>query len=163
MKRAWLILLLGLVLGVAGFGLLYSHRTASYRSLAQSCGPELAWLKKEFKLNDADFERIRRLHQAYKPVCVEYCRRIDDKRRELAKLLAGSDDVTPAVQRVLGEAADLRKECLSQMLKHFYAVSQIMPREQGRRYLARMEAETMAPASQPMFSRMGEKPMDGSN
>lgn len=163
MKRTWFILFLGLALGVTGFGLFYANRTASYRDLEQTCGPELAWIKKEFKLGNSEFERVRVLHRAYKPVCTEYCRRVDEKHRELATLMAVSIDVTPAVQKVLGEAADLRKECLGQMLRHFYTVSQAMPPEQGRRYLAWMLAETMAPASQTMFSGMSKEPMYGSD
>ena len=155
MKRTFFILLLGLPLGMTGFGLLYSNRTASYRDLEQTCGPELAWVKKEFKLNDQEFERIRRLHQAYKPVCTEYCRRVREKNQEIATLVAASTDITPAIQKALGEAADLRKECLAHMLQHFYAVSQAMPPEQGRRYLGRMQVEVMAPTDQTMLSMMG--------
>ncbi len=163
MKRISFILLLGLVLGVTGFELLYSNRTASHRNLEQTCGPELAWVQNEFKLNDQEFERIRRLHQAYKPVCTEYCRRVREKNQEIARLVAASTDITPPIQKALGEAADLRKECLAHMLQHFYAVSQAMPPEQGRRYLGRMEADVIAPTDQTMLSIMGQEPVNGHN
>jgi hypothetical protein len=163
MNRTRFILLLGLSLGVAGFGLLYTNRTASYREIERTCGPELAWVKREFRLNDADFERIRRLHQAYKPVCAAYCRRVDEKNRELASLMAVSTEVTPPIKTALNDAADLRKECLAQMLKHFYAVSQAMPPEQGRRYLAWVQTETLKPTYRTMLPGMSEEPMYGSD
>ena len=34
-------------------------------------------------------------------------------------------------------------ECQTQMLRHFYEVSQAMPPEQGRRYLAEMQRLTL--------------------
>lgn len=158
MKRHSFIVLLGLALGVTVFGLLYANRIASYRHLEQTCGPELAWVKKEFKLSDGQFERVRALHLAYKPVCTEYCRRIQEKNRDLARLMDASSRVTPAIKVALSEATELRKECLAQMLEHFYAVSRVMPPEQGKRYLARMQAETaesMAPVY-PSVSGMPE-------
>ena len=143
MKRSWIILVLGLALGAIGFELLYFHRTAAHRKLMQECGPELAWIKKEFRLNEAEFNQIRVLHGTYRPVCARYCRRIETKEQELARLLATSDGLTPAAQQALDEAADLEKECLGQMLRHFYAVSQAMPPEEGRHYLEHMQTETI--------------------
>src|SRR5262245_40451602 len=145
MKRHWLIGLLGLFMGVGCFGLLYAKRTADYRELEESCGPELAWIKKEFQLNDRDFERVRQLHQSYKPICAELCRRVDEKKADLARLLQTSTEVTPQIQEVLGQAAQLRKECQTEMLRHFFQVSKAMPPEQGKRYLASIQAQTLTP------------------
>jgi hypothetical protein len=69
MKRSTLIALLGLVLALGGGAGVYLSRVASYRALCAQAGVELAWIKMEFNLNDADFARVRQLHEAYKPVC----------------------------------------------------------------------------------------------
>jgi hypothetical protein len=154
MKRPWLIAVLGLVLGLSGFGVLYANKTAAHRELCEATGPELAWIKKEFQLNDTDFRHIRQLHEAYKPVCAEMCRRIDEKNRELGTVLAQSINVTPEIEKVLGEAAQLRRECQTEMLKHFFAVSRAMPPEQGRRYLAWMHSQTLAPTHPAMLPQI---------
>jgi hypothetical protein len=158
MRSPLLIAGLGLILGAFGFGALYSLRTADHRRLEEQCGPELAWIKQEFHLEDADFATVRRLHEAYKPVCADMCRRIDLVHAELAPLLERSTNVTPEIDRVLTEAARLRKECQTAMLGHFFQVSQAMPPEQGRRYLAWMQAQTLGPSHDSMVPHMREVP-----
>lgn len=39
--------------------------------------------------------------------------------------------------------AALRAQCQAEMLQHFHEVSQVMPPEQGRRYLAEMQRLTL--------------------
>jgi hypothetical protein len=73
---------------------------------------------------------------------MEMCRRIGEKNAEIKDLLAGSATVTPVIEEKLGEAAQLRAQCQKQMLDHFFTVSQAMPPEQGRRYLAWVQERT---------------------
>jgi hypothetical protein len=145
MKRPGLFLVIGLVLAAAAYFGGYFAGTARPRALLQDDAPELAWLKKEFNLSDAEFRRISTLHDAYLPGCMERCQRIDAKNRQLQELLAHATSVTPEIERGLAEAAALRLECQKAMLNHFLAVSQAMPPEQGRRYLAWIEARTFMP------------------
>lgn len=157
MKRAGLILLLGLLVGTAGFSGFYYLGTASHRSLMQEPQPELAWLKKEFKLSDVEFARISQMHAAYRPQCAERCRRIEEQNEKLQRLLAQSTNVTPEIQTLLAERAKTRAECETEMLKHFLAVSRTMPPEQGRRYLSWVQRQTFM-SGQGMESqhRMGD-------
>ena len=83
--------------------------------------------------------------------CAERCRQIDAKHGELARLLSTSTNVTPQIEKTLTDAALLRKECYTAMLKHFFAISHAMPAEQGRRYLAWMQAQILAPAHTTML------------
>jgi hypothetical protein len=146
-KRAWLILLLGLALAAAAYAGVYYACTAHCRRLEQSQTPELAWLKQEFQIDDAEFARIQQLHDRYQEGCMERCRQIDEKNRHLRHLLASSDQVTPEIAQVLSEAAQLRAECQRQMLQHFYEVSRTMPLAQGRRYLEWVQSRTILPDS----------------
>jgi hypothetical protein len=155
MKDPWPIVLLGLVLALGAFGGIYGGRTAAYRQLQAECGPELAWIRKEFQLSGADFERVRKLHEAYKPVCAEMCRQVDEQNRELARLLRTAHEVSPEIEEVLSRAAQLRRQCQTEMLKHFFQVSQAMPPEQGRRYLAWMQAQTLTPTHDSMLPKVG--------
>jgi hypothetical protein len=155
MKRPWMVAVLGLVFAAGGFGAFYRGRTAADRQLEAQCGPELAWMKKEFRLSGAEFERVRVLHEAYKPRCAELCRQVDEQHRHLARLLQTAHDVTPEIEGVLTRAGRIRQQCQTEMLKHFFQVSQAMPPEQGRRYLAWMQAETLMPTHASMLPKGG--------
>jgi hypothetical protein len=73
------------------------------------------------------------------------CRRIDAKNAELKDLLAKTNTLTPDIEKKLTEAAELRLECQKAMLKHFLEVSQTMPPEEGKRYLAWVQERTFLP------------------
>jgi hypothetical protein len=123
------------MLGAAAYGCVYFVCTGSARKLQQSERPELAWLKEEFKLSDAEFQRVSELHRAYLPQCAEMCRRVAAENEKLQTLLGTQTNVTPQIEQTLAEAARLRAECQTRMLRHFYEVSHTMPAEEGRRYL----------------------------
>jgi len=145
MKKSVTILIVGLILGFAAYGAFYLAGTAPHREVVQSRAPELLWLKNEFNLSQTEFERISALHEAYMPHCVEMCRRIDAKNEEIRALLNTANTLTPQIEGKLLEAAQLRVECQKSMLRHFYEVSQTMPAEQGRRYLAWVQERTFLP------------------
>ena len=65
------------------------------------------------------------------------------KKRELESALTGATNVTAEAQKKLTELAALRAQCQTQMLRHFVEVSQAMPPEPGRRYLAEMQRLTL--------------------
>lgn len=150
MKRLVLIAVAGLALAVSGYYLVYSAGTVRCRDLQRSAAPDLAWLKMEFHLSDAEFQRISKLHDAYLPGCQDRCRKVDAKNAELRGLIAKSGTVTPEAERALAEAATFRGECQAAMLKHFVEVSRAMPPEQGRRYLDWICTKTLAPAHAAM-------------
>jgi hypothetical protein len=142
MKKGLFILALGLALAAGAYVCVYSLCTASARHLAQSQQPELAWLKEEFHLSDAEFKRICELHAAYLPHCAEFCQRIEAQNQRLRTLLAATNQMTPEIESAVAESARLRGECQRNMLRHFYEVSRTMPPEQGRRYLAWVQERT---------------------
>jgi hypothetical protein len=136
MKKSALILLVGLLVSTAAFCGFYYLGTASCRDMMREPKPELAWLKREFHLSDAEFTRISQMHDAYLPQCRERCLRIAQQNYRLKELLAGATNMTPEIQNLLAERAMTRANCEAEMLKHFLAVSRTMPPEQGQRYLA---------------------------
>src|SRR5437879_13846885 len=77
MKRGFVILSLGLLAAALGYCCVYVTATSSARRLQKSDQPELAWLKQEFNLSDAEFKRVSELHAASLPTCHELCRQID--------------------------------------------------------------------------------------
>ena len=142
MKKGAVILLLGLLLGAAGFSGFYYLGTASSRDMLREQQPELAWLKQEFKLSDTEFARVSRLHAAYLPQCAARCRRIEEQNQRLRQLLVQATNVTPEIQGLLAERAKMRADCEAEMLKHFIEVSRTMPPAQGRRYREWVEEQT---------------------
>jgi hypothetical protein len=143
MRRSLLILLAILLAGAAIAG-------ASYLLGCQICtrqiaggGDDLEWLRREFKLSDTEMQRIRQLHEGYLPKCHENCALIAAKKQELQTALEHARGMTPEAQQKLAEVAALRAQCQANMLGHFYEVSQAMPPEQGRRYLAEMQRLTL--------------------
>ncbi len=145
MKKGALILVLGLLAAAAAYGCIYFVCMSPVRSLQKSDKPELAWLKEEFKLSDAEFKRVSELHAAYLPQCRDMCREIDAQNVKLQTLLSSATNMTPEITAALTETARLRSECQSMMLRHFFQVSQTMPPEEGRRYLAWVKEKAFLP------------------
>lgn len=143
MKRALLIMALGLATAALAYSVVYFDTTAREREALKSQVPELWWLKQEFHLDDAQFQRISLLHQGYLPQCRETCRKIAEKNAQLKDIFSRTNSVTPELEKKLDEIAKLRAECQANMLRHFVEVSQAMPPEEGRRYLAWVQEKTI--------------------
>jgi hypothetical protein len=141
MRRGIFILTLGLVGATLAYSCVYFMGTATPRALMLSAQPELAWLKHEFNLGDAEFTRVSQLHVGYLPQCKERCQRIDELNDTLSNRLASATQVTPEIEKLLSERAQMRATCQTEMLKHF-EVSRTMPPEQGKRYLAWVRENT---------------------
>jgi NAD(P)-dependent dehydrogenase (short-subunit alcohol dehydrogenase family) len=143
MRRSLLILIVILLGSAAITGASYLlGRQLCVQHLAGS-GDDLAWLRREFRLSDAEMQRIRQLHEGYLPKCHANCALIAAKKQELQAVLDRAQGMTPEAQQELAEVAALRAQCQANMLGHFYEVSRAMPPEQGRRYLAEMQRLTL--------------------
>ena len=145
MKRPLVIAMVGVFAALVAYCGFYFVGTAAYRGVLESESPELFWLKKEFNLSAAEFARISQLHAAYRPHCVEMCRRIAEQDVKLKKLLESATEMAPQIENVLTERAKLRAECESAMLRHFFEVSHTMTAEQGQRYLTWVKEKTFLP------------------
>jgi Heavy-metal resistance len=143
MKHPLVIVLLALVAGVAVFAASYVLAQRVWAKHVANSADNLDWLRQEFHLGDAEMGRVRELHAGYMPKCTEMCKRIAAKEDELESALAGTTNVTATAEQKLSELAALRAQCQTQMLRHFAEVSQAMPPDQGRRYLAEMQRLTL--------------------
>jgi len=143
MNRSLVILLGALALGAAVFaGSYFAGQRATVLCCARPAD-SLDWLRTEFHLNDAEMARIRELHEGYLPKCAELCTKIAAKKGELESMLGNGTNLTAEAQAKLNEIAELRAQCQAQMFQHFINVSQAMPPEQGRLYLAEMKQLTL--------------------
>jgi hypothetical protein len=143
MNRSLIILLGALALGAAVFaGSYFTAQRATVMCCVQPAD-DLNWLRTEFHLSDAEMAHIRELHEGYLPKCGEMCAKTAAKKRELDSVLGNGTNLTAEAQTKINEVAALRAQCQAQMLQHFISVSQAMPPEQGKRYLAEMKRLTL--------------------
>lgn len=143
MRRSPAILLGLLAAGVAIFAAAYflAHHICARQ--INNPADDLDWLRQEFRLSEAELARVRQLHDGYLPECVEMCRQIAAKKRELEDVLTGGTNLVAEVEPKLIQLGELRARCQARMLQHFVEVSHAMPPEQGRRYLAQMQRLTL--------------------
>jgi hypothetical protein len=143
MNRSLVILLGALALGAAVFaGSYFVSQRACVTTMTRSAD-DLSWLRDEFHLGDAEMARVRSLHEGYLPQCAKMCALIAAKQAEVQAALGNRTNVTAEAQKKLTELGELRAQCQAQMLRHFIAVSQAMPPEEGQRYLAEMKKITL--------------------
>ena len=143
MNRSLVIFLGALALGAGIFaGSYFTAQRATVMCCVQPAD-DLNWLRTEFHLSDAEMAHVRELHEGYLPKCGEMCAKIAAKKGELASVLGNGTNLTAEAQTKLNEVAALRAQCQAQMLQHFISVSQAMPPEQGKRYLAEMKRLTL--------------------
>jgi hypothetical protein len=151
MKRLHWLFLIALLGGGAYIAARQMHPGASgqpsWRTEKMAMPPTaedgLLWLKTEFHLSEADYERIRELHEGYLPGCAERCQEIARVRGEMLGLITKSKAVTPEIKSKLDEAARLRARCSEMMLAHFYQVAAAMPPAAASRYLEWVTRETL--------------------
>jgi hypothetical protein len=119
--------------------------TRDLRQMAAAPNGELEWLRREFHLNDAQFQKIEDLQSAYTPVCNGMCERIMEANSKLDRLLPKNREVTPEVEAAIREVGTVQDDCRKQMLAHIYRVSAQMNPADGERYLHLMKSRIIQP------------------
>ena len=144
--------------GCAGLALIAwaAYVGTMHLCVRQMSADDLSWLKREFRLSDAEMQRVRQLHQGYLPKCHEMCAKIAAKQDEVSEALAKGQ----SPDERLVELAMLRAQCQAQMLRHFQEVSRAMPVEQGKRYLGEMQRLTLG-FHEDIERSMGDMPASG--
>ncbi len=151
MKLVHWLILMPVLAGTAYF-CAWQFRRSQFRApavpteeMVMRATPEggLLWLKTEYRLSDADYERIHTLHEGYLPGCQERCAEIARVRKELFSLIQQSKTITPVIKFKLDESARLRSRCHELMLAHFYEVAAAMPPGAASRYIEWVTRETL--------------------
>ncbi|MES2437506.1 MAG: periplasmic heavy metal sensor [Verrucomicrobiota bacterium] len=140
MKKGLFILAVALLAGVMAFYLMRSHKIAQSQGPLVDSMPELAWVRTELKLTDEQFAKVSQLHAAYRPKCVEMCRRISDAHEKIEGFARKDRKVSPELDDAIHEHARIHVECQQAMLKHIYETAAALDENQAARYL-----ETMLP------------------
>jgi hypothetical protein len=140
MKKGLLILVLALMAGIAAFLIARTHRQAIHSEVLLDGLPELAWLRTELRLSEAQYRQASDLHAAYRPVCEQMCRHITEAHTKLASLAQSGRGVTPELTAAIQHHARVHAECQEKMLEHLYQTAALLDDKQAARYL-----ETMIP------------------
>ena len=138
MKKGLLILLVALMAGVAAFCAVRWRSASGHQhpsGVALDAMPELEWLKNDLGLSETQFAKVRELHTAYRPRCVEMCRRIAAAHEKMEAVAAANRELTPEYRAALREHAAVHVECQEEMLKHLYATAATLNKEQAERCL----------------------------
>lgn len=138
MKKAFLILTAALLAGVMAFCLMHSQKSTQAKGILVDSMPELAWVRSELQLTDAQFAKVSELHAAYRPKCVEMCRRNAESHERLEKLAEKDRKLTPELEATIREHATIRAECQQAMLRHLYETAAALDEKQAARYLDTM-------------------------
>jgi hypothetical protein len=139
------ILLAALVTGYTAFWLCTFFGTAEMRSASSDPDPGLIWLRHEFHLTDAEFQRIKALHAAYAEKCDVMCQQIMSANAALDAAISKNEGVTPEVQQALAEVSRVQQDCQQSMLAHMYEVSARMDPNSAERYLRMMKQKIIQP------------------
>lgn len=135
MKKPLVILLVALIAGFTAFAITRRHCSATKSDTLLDQLPELAWLRTELALSDAQFARIAELHASYRPVCEEMCGRIGKSHARLEAIALKSRTTGNELQQAIADYERVRGECKMKMLEHLYQTASLMNEEQAGRYL----------------------------
>jgi hypothetical protein len=96
----------------------------------------MAWLKHEYQLDDATFEKVTAAHRAYFRACEKRCNELDELSSHFLSQL--KTDTTPKSDL---DAVHLLQEnhctdCRLAMIAHVHEVAALMPPDVGRRFIA---------------------------
>ena len=139
------ILFAAVAAGFGAFWLCTFFGTADLRSVSADRDAGLVWLRREFHLTDAEFQRIQALQTAYAGKCDLMCQRIMNANAALDAAISRNRRVTPEIQQAMGEVARVQQECQQSMLAHIYEVSEQMNPNSAEQYLQIMKQKIIQP------------------
>ncbi len=139
MKKGALALIVAVLGSAFAYCLYFYCATQPVQAMLTKPAGEMEWLRGEFELNDAQFAKIKALHEAYMPRCALMCQRIAEANSKVDSLVDRNQAVTPEIESALKNASLVQEECREKMLAHIYAAGAVMNPESGGRYLAMMK------------------------
>lgn len=137
------------VLSLVAYCVYFYCATRPVQAMMNQPEAEMEWLRREFSVSDAQFEKIKARHAAYRPTCEEMCRKIVDANGRLDQAIQSSTTMTAEVDAALRRATEVQQECRQAMLAHIYSVSAEMNPKSARRYLEMMKARITQAALPP--------------
>ena len=147
MKRTILLLLLGLMVGT-GTHLLYFRL---HEPATDSLDSQLAWMKTELKLNDAQFDRIKELHQVSSPRLHALADQVAQLQSEFAafEVMRRTNDRVDFLEfaRFVETRRQINRKCLDSTRELVLATAEVMTPRQREHYIRLIATvEPLAPS-----------------
>lgn len=111
-----------------------------------ACNPQVAaavakrdaleWLRTDFQLTDAQFARIKQLHESYSSVCDQHCQEIMAAATARERIKSDKPGDFSALAAANKQVEDLRHLCETAIATHVRQCAAEMSPEAGQRYLA---------------------------
>lgn len=95
----------------------------------------LRWLKEEYRLDDATFQQVEELHEAYFASCTRMCREIKEASRPL--LMQNRRNPLPSATQagLRRQEHQLCEKCEDAAKTHLHQVASLMPPTERQRFL----------------------------
>ena len=122
-----------LTAAIAAISLWTTRESLRSRESPQDVG--LRWLKDEYHLGDAAFERVSILHRDYFQQCDKMCRQIDAAGRPLLWRSRHRGSKTGQLDAQFNKEQAICADCEKAATDHLNQVAALMPPEQGKRFL----------------------------
>jgi hypothetical protein len=156
MIRHIIIVILSLALLASVYGGVYRFVTADAEMAMAADRPELEWLRREYSLNDQQFEEIQARHEKHDVLCRELCRELVESQKKLNAAIVASPEMGGEVQAALAEWTAQRERCREAALRHMYDISVVMEPEQASEYRQRIYRKLIVPGRMPHIGEDGE-------
>lgn len=118
---------------LAGAVLWITRESARPRESYQELG--LRWLRDEYRLDDATFQKVTELHEAYFATCSQMCRQIKEASRPLLMQTRRQPLPTATAAGLRHHEQRLCDECEQAAKKHLHQVAELMPAHERQRFL----------------------------
>lgn len=136
MNRAFLTLLLGLIAGISAHLSYYEHHQ---HPATHTLEGQLVWMRTELNLTQAQFERIKELHQASHPKLQEMTAQVAQMQFEFAEFERNrrKTDRVDFLEfaRFVENRRELNRECFDSTRQLILASAEIMTPEQRQHYI----------------------------
>lgn len=118
---------------IATLALWATRESLRSRESPQDVG--LRWLKAEYHLDDATFERVSALHRDYFQQCDKMCRQIDAADRPLLWRARHQVRKAGEIDSQFVKEQAICADCEKAATDHLKQVAALMPPDQGKRFL----------------------------
>jgi hypothetical protein len=96
----------------------------------------MAWLKREYQLDDATFERVTDAHRRYFRECEKRCHELEDVNNHFLSEVRSPTKPQSDLDAVQLLQESICHDCRLAMIEHVHEVASLMPPEKGRRFIA---------------------------
>ena len=110
----------------------------------------MAWLKNEYQLDDATFEKVTEAHRRYFRACEQRCHELADVNRHFLSEVREDSQRQSDLDAVQILRETICHDCRLAMIDHVHEVAALMQEETGRRFIADVQR-----ALEPSNARRG--------